>query len=591
MDSDHFSRVKYDMPQEQLNYFDSRARSSQSPAPSSNTRVASENREVPRHRVVTASAPQRVSQSRHDDDDDEPKLGAQRGSLSYQYQQFFAAQPCDAGAVRSNTMESAQRGPRPQRSADEERPAVTNSSASQRPAARQTPQEQAQPSYTMAAPRNVAARSPYQPTAIPPRRGAGAANTTQTQGAADDGFYWSHNEPSAASQRLVEKEPRERTLPTTNATHENRIRVVNEEELPSTPQNDYEQPRGDRQAPLRKSSVPRSTPMSRDARHHRSESAASVDGDEEAEQVQRAYIPRNVDAIPPVRQPAAQQQQQQQQRVRPQYCRSKGPALKQKDEEAEKLRDDEENCTFHPQINYSSRRRSSNFHESPYRSSQGTNPPRDSRGDYDQAPYDRLYNDAEIARRASESRRTQKNAGDAELEINEKYGPRTTAINPRRSAVERDTNQEEVFARLYADAQRYNREKSEQERLLELKRQEERGEGPFDWHKGKVQKSGATEEIAMSGDESSAPKARRSPSRQKPLKNMEVFERLARPTSVTLSYQKQKELEEQEKKEKEQRELEQKKTEMEKIAGYNWGIPAKSFTFADLESQNAMYVS
>jgi hypothetical protein len=83
MDSDHFSRVKYDMPQEQLNYFDSRARSSQSPAPSSNTRVASENREVPRHRVVTASAPQRVSQSRHDDDDDEPKLGAQRGSLSY----------------------------------------------------------------------------------------------------------------------------------------------------------------------------------------------------------------------------------------------------------------------------------------------------------------------------------------------------------------------------------------------------------------------------------------------------------------------------------------------------------------------------
>ena len=95
----------------------------------------------------------------------------------------------------------------------------------------------------------------------------------------------------------------------------------------------------------------------------------------------------------------------------------------------------------------------------------------------------------------------------------------------------------------------------------------------------------------MSGDDETPPKPRRSLSSQRPLKNMEVFERLARPINVTLSFQKQKELEEQAKQEREHREQEQKKSEMEKIAAYDWGIPAKSFTFADLKSQNAMYAS
>lgn len=336
--------------------------------------------------------------------------------------------------------------------------------------------------------------------------------------------------------------------------------------------------------------------MSRDSRSFRSESAASLDEAQQSHRVQRAYIPRQAGAIPPVRQPTSQsapQRQKQPQYEEQQKYSHRAPVANTKNSESEEERahEEEENCTFQPQVDDSTQLRGTQYHDSPYRGSQGTNAPRDSRGDYGQAPFEKLHADAETARRASKSRQMQQKADEAELEINEKYGPRSTAINPRRSAVERDATQEEVFARLYADAQRYNREKAELEHLLEQKRQEERSDGPFDWNKGRDAKADAGEDAAAGGDEKPAAQRRRSTSRQKPPKNMEVFERLARPNSVTLSFQKQKELEAQEKHEKEQQEIELKKTEMEKIAAYTWDVPAKSFTFADLVSQNAMYVS
>lgn len=593
MDNQRYSRVTYDIPQEQLSYFNPRARSSLSGSSSVTAHVASERREVPKPREAGQYTPQQPSRKQNNDDDS-PKLTAQRGSLSDQYQQYFAAWPRDAaGAARSGNAEEAQPShPPPPRHAAAEAKSATAIQAAPRAMTGQLSQEAVHPttSRTTAVPSAVA-RPAYAPSATSQTSEAVVANARSRRAAeeadGDDYFSGSRNASSVTSRRSVTNEPRKSTAPADNARREDRRRPVTEKEVPAIPQNAYEQPRDDRQIPVRRWSASRGTPMSRDAPSRRSGSAPSVDDAEVPQRVPRAYIPRCAEAIPPVRQQQQQLQSQPkaQQDFQPQEVGQKMPVVKEQDDETERIIDEEENCTFQPQVNDPQQRRDSNYHDSPYRGSQGTIPPRDSRGDRDQGPFDTLYSDAESARQSSR-RRMQRASEDAELKINEKYGPRSTAVNPQRLAVERDVRQEEVFARLYADAQRYNREKAEQERSIERKRQEERAEAPFDWNKGKSHK-----EIVMSGDDETPPKPRRSPSSQRPLKNMEVFERLARPINVTLSFQKQKELEEQAKQEREHREQEQKKSEMEKIAAYDWGIPAKSFTFADLKSQNAMYAS
>ncbi|KPA86797.1 hypothetical protein ABB37_00861 [Leptomonas pyrrhocoris] len=577
MDSQNFSRVTYDIPQEQLNYFDSRARSSERTAPSTNVRAADENRELPHFREAPQRAPQQVSQRHYDDDDDdEPKLISKGGSLSDQYQQFFGgAQPRDAGATRSNNTAGAQAGHRFQRPISEGNSSDA-SSYTQKAAERLIVRETARPQVRPARPTYPAAVNPHS-------NEFGGGNDTATRDTESDDVHRGHNSPSATTQRSVTNEPRGTTIPSSTAARGNRRRGF-EEDLLLTSHSDYEQRRGDRQEKQRKSSFLSGTPMSRDSRSQRSESIASVDDSEAMHRLPRDYNPRPGEATSPMLHPAALSQPQQ-------HVRNQSRVSKKEADEEEKIRDEEENCTFHPQINKSSTRRSNNVHESPYRGSEGTNPPRDSPGDCEEAPYDKLYNNAENIRRTAESRRTQKRVDEMAAEMNEKYGPRSTAVNPRRSAAEQNTSSEKVFVRLYADAQRYNREKTEQERLLELKRQEERSEAPFDWNKGKERKEDTKEEVAVGGEAASASRPRSSPSRQKPLKNRAFFERLARPTSVTVSFLKQKEIEEQEKQEKVQHALEQKTSEMEEIASYDWGIPTKSFTFADLKSQNAMYVS
>ncbi|KPI85992.1 hypothetical protein ABL78_4954 [Leptomonas seymouri] len=567
------SRVTYDMPQEQLNYFDSRARSSQGTAASTNARAAGEVSEHGRTHEAPQLIPQKVLQGHSNKSSEAPKTAATRGSLLDHYQQFFAAaQPRSGAAVPPGNAQGAPTSHYPHRLILEERPAGPNSAAP-KTLVRQTGPEAVRP-----------AKPAYQAAAGQQSNEDAEGHSESSRGTGMDDFAWSHHAPSTPPQRSAASEPSESCIPSNSATRANRYRD-RKEELPLTPLNDYVQPRGDRQAPVRKSSIPPGTPMSCDSRSQRGESSAFVNGREAPQHLPRSHMSRDTEAIPHVRKLATEPRQQQ--RSQPQEAHQQPPVAREKDDAAERMRDDEVNCTFHPKTNYSSRRSGHNFHDSPYRGSQGTNPPRNSRGDYDQTPYN-----AERSRRSSESRPQQARADAVGDEANEdKNGTHAAATQPRRPAAERAANADEVFLRLYADAQRYNHEKSEQERLLSLRREEERGVSPFDWNKGVTRKEASAEQAAMSGDGKSASPPRRSSSQQRPLKNRELFARLARPTSVTFSFQKQKEMEEQEKQEKEQRELAQKKLDMERISRYNWGIPTKSFTFADLKSQNAMYVS
>nr|CCM16365.1 hypothetical protein, unknown function [Leishmania guyanensis] len=206
-----------------------------------------------------------------------------------------------------------------------------------------------------------------------------------------------------------------------------------------------------------------------------------------------------------------------------------------------------------------------------------------------------MHGDADTAKRRKDSRRAQKEIDDAEIERNTRRGPRSTFANPRRTAVDCDTDPEEVFVRLYEDAQRYNKEKSEQERLIELKRQQELHDAPHELKKGNKHKEGTLDndnEGAVSGNEKPAEgKPTSSIARKSASEIRQFFERLSQPNSIAIKFEKLKEQAEQEKREKEEKEAESKKNEMEKIARYKWMIPAKSFTFSDLQSHNAIYAS
>ncbi|CAD2215855.1 hypothetical protein AGDE_14351 [Angomonas deanei] len=218
-------------------------------------------------------------------------------------------------------------------------------------------------------------------------------------------------------------------------------------------------------------------------------------------------------------------------------------------------------------------------------------------------------------------------AGVKEVDPNETYSSHHSSHHPARKAVweessqgteanctfqprvsrgpERVPDDEEdkpapapVFSRLYADAQRYNRQRTEREKALELQQQMRNGEIPYDRealvNAGLAIDSDDDFEVQR-GDHDGPQNAQRNTAvpGEEPRRrsvNPEVFDRLARPTQVTLKREQQKELEEQRKKEEEEKRAEDRKREMAEVTTYQWELPARSYTMADIHRQNALYV-
>ncbi|AIN99189.1 hypothetical protein LPMP_260750 [Leishmania panamensis] len=365
------------------------------------------------------------------------------------------------------------------------------------------------------------------------------------------------------------------------------------EDQPWTSKRGYKQTRGDHQAPIAELFASRSTLVSYDPRSEMSASFRSQHHEalakppaQERPAAALSYVPQQMGRIHPMRKALDRQE--------PDYS-ARHPAARGQADEYERMRDEEENCTFQPSIVNPSRPRKGNVQGPMHCESESTNLPHASRGDYVQDLYNKMHGDADTAKRRKDSRRAQKEIDDAEIEQNTRRGPRSTFANPRRTAVDCDTDPEEVFVRLYEDAQRYNKEKSEQERLIELKRQQELHDAPHELKKGNKHKEGTLDndnEGAVSGNEKPAEgKPTSSIARKSASEIRQFFERLSQPNSIAIKFEKLKEQAEQEKREKEEKEAESKKNEMEKIARYKWMIPAKSFTFSDLQSHNAIYAS
>lgn len=551
MEDSRTSRVTYDMPEEELSYFGSRAKASPAFAPAAPVRLTSD-RATPacNHEKGRLVQQRTVSQASTQSD------AAPQSNLADRFQRYVANKPQEESQSSSFREQTGRTAARTRDAVVAEMPSSAVASQASSVRRRQLPVE--------------SKHSVQQPS----RHG---------QPTGPDDFYWSHDGVPESGVST----PRQPTVSNASRETQRAARTL-DVAAASASQNSYEQPRGDQHAPMRKNSHAGSAAEPRD---FASQSSASVASYEEsanaapphAAQPQppaaRSAVPRQQAAIAPVRQAASESRAERQQ-----HPREQTPSEIRR-QEYEQMRDDEENCTFHPRTNNPSRSRRGNVRESPYRGSEGTNPPRTSYGEHEQDLYDKLHGDAEAARCSSEGRRAQREADNAESERSAAQGPRSASANRRQSVGDRHVDPEQVFSRLYLDAQRYNREKAEQERLLEQRRQEERTDGPFDWNKGKDPKE------AEESDEKTAPKRSESALRRKSTAVPDIFLRLSRPSAVTMKFEKQKEQAEQEKREKEQRDAEQKRHDMEKIAGYNWAIPAKSFTFADMESQNLLYVS
>ncbi|AYU79676.1 hypothetical protein LdCL_260013100 [Leishmania donovani] len=544
MESSYLKRAHYDLPQEQLEYFDSRARTPPCFVPSTPVRILYDKAALGcNHEML------RRSQERPVNVKSELHAVTQLGSLAEKYHQYFAQHPRADIESRWLKNDSAVSGFH----------RVEESQRHETTAPRTTAQKPASevPSHVSSV--QHAHPSVRAKPSFPPRSHGGI--------------------PQDQPESIIDRAKRQMTRPTENH--------------PWPSRNDYEQPRGERHAPVSKLSASCGTPVSRDLPIEMSTSARSQD--EEAAVPQQArerpaeacsYMAQQVDTIHPVLKAQDHQESN--------YL-ARRPTSQGHLDEDERMRDDEENCTFHPKVNNASWRRKMRMQKSTHRESERAYSLRVSCGGHENDVYDRMHGDADAAKRRSASRCAQKEIDNAEIERNASHGSRSTFVNPHRSAVDSQADPKEVFLRLYADAQRYNKEKAEQERLIDLKRQQERGEAPYDRENSSKARDGSQghdDGIGFSEDEKSfTAKPRGSSSRRKGSATRDLFERLSRPHTVTIKFEKQKEQAEQEKREKEQRDVEAKRSETEKITSYSWRIPSKSFTFSDLESQNALYVS
>lgn len=255
-------------------------------------------------------------------------------------------------------------------------------------------------------------------------------------------------------------------------------------------------------------------------------------------------------------------------------------------EQSPQVTEEEANCTFHPRINPSSQRSATRNYDSPSRECTEASSRSQNRQDNGQEVYSKLYATAEVAKRSLDELKVKRS-----LEDDAAVDPYLGVSNSKkRQSAKHDAEAEPdaVFTRLYTDAQRYNRDKAKLEEQIKLKQQREHGD-----FSDEIDSTGADLKERDDGvkdpDTETIPKNYVSP--KKHIVNPEIFERLSRPTHMTVKFQKQKELDEEEKRRKEAEATEKKNTEMEKIAHYNWEIPARSFSFANLKSQNSLFVA
>ncbi|KAG5502127.1 hypothetical protein GH5_05074 [Leishmania sp. Ghana 2012 LV757] len=558
-------RMSYDMPQDQLNYFDSRAKASSTFVTPTSVHLLYDKWTPGCNHEMQRCTQERLKNGEHD----LPTVTRQ-GSLLEKYQQYFGGHPRESTEGRSFKADSAAFGLTPDAGSNPHEAPESNSSTprlASRVSSRAPLVEPGQPS--------VRAKPSSQ---LRSHRDA-AANTSN--------LNWGRSGlPMSRSDT-----PREQLSGNNSSTNRNISRVA--EYYSGRSRNQYEQPRCERQAPFSKLSLSCGTGVSRDSPSEASTNAQSQNEESVAPQRPQAHpamayshVPRQVEMIRPVREVESQQV--------PSYW-SERPTMQGMVDKNEHMDDEEENCTFHPNIHNLPGLQRRRVQRSTVRSREETYRPRSSRGDYEQSVYDKMHYDAVAAKQRSDSHRVQKELNDAQNERNTAHGSFLAFRNPNRSATERPEDTEEVFSRLYADAQRYNREKFEQERLIELKRRQERGEVPYDSEKdGKANEDSPSPEdnVAASGEEKpAAAKPRTSTPRAKSCATPAVFERLSRPHKVTVKFEQQKKEAEQEMLEKEQKDTEAKESETAKFAGYRWGVPAKSFTFSDMESHNSLYTS
>ncbi|KAG5499517.1 hypothetical protein JIQ42_04990 [Leishmania sp. Namibia] len=558
-------RMSYDMPQDQLNYFDSRAKASSTfVTPTSVHLLYDKWTPGCNHEM------QRCTQERLKNGERDLPTVTRQGSLLEKYQQYFGGLQRESTEGRSFKADSAAFGLTPDAGSNPHEAPQSNSST----------------------PRLASRVSSHAPSVEPGQPSVRAKASSQLRSHRDAAANTSNlNWGRSALPMSHSDTPREQLSGNNSSTNRNISRVA--EDYSERSRNQYEQPRREGQAPFSKLSLSCGTRVSRDSPSEASTNAQSQN--EEAVGPQRAqarpavaysHVPRQVETIRPVREAESQQV--------PGYWLER-PTVQGMVDKNEHMDDDEENCTFLSNIHNSPGLQKRRVQRSTVRSREESNRPRSSRGDYEQSVYDKMHYDAVAAKQRSDSHRVQKELNDAQNERNAEHDSFPAFRNPNRSATERPEDTEEVFSRLYADAQRHNKEKFEQERLIELKRRQERGEVPYDSEQDGKPKEGSPspEDNVAAGEEEkpAAAKPRTSTSRAKSCAIPAVFERLSRHHKVTVNFEQQKKEAEQETPGKEQRDAEAKESETTKFAGYRWGVPAKSFTFSDLESHNSLYAS
>ncbi|KAG5501831.1 hypothetical protein JKF63_04101 [Porcisia hertigi] len=523
------------MPQEQVEYFDSRTKAPPVLSPSAPVRLVYDKatpgcgHEIPRRTWQLLEEGEEV-------------LTAAQGSLYEKYQHYFAGNIQKGSEIGLFRGHGAALGTHP-------------AEGTQPPKVREPKVAVQRPVSEVPLPASPVTR-PH--LSVKPKSSS-QSHSHQETAADTNSYYSSHDVPA----RNITHFPQDRTHFT-----KDHHRIL---------KNDYEQPRGDRQAPVRKSSVFRDIVVSCDSSLEISSSTRPQD----KEASTTSHVLPQKETLYSERVASNQQDSD--------YAiRRRAPQTDA--EEYKPMRNGNDNSTHHRTI-YNPPRPEKKHVQAPFLcEGEESNLPATSPRD-EQDLYDRMYHYANAANRRTESRRAQKHINDAELEQNAIHGSHTNFVNSRRSVENPHGEPGEVFFRLYADAQRYNKEKREQERLIELKRRQERGEVPYDGDGNSIAEEGSRDcsgQTAVRGDEKTPTKRSSSTGRPMSAASAAVFDRLSRPNRVTIKFEKRKEQEEQQKREKEQRMAEMKKNEIEKFAGYRWGIPTKSFTFADLEFHNAL---
>lgn len=158
-----------------------------------------------------------------------------------------------------------------------------------------------------------------------------------------------------------------------------------------------------------------------------------------------------------------------------------------------------------------------------------------------------------------------------------------------------------AFGRVPSDAQRSNAERVLRAQELERRRQRVRGFGSQasedrDGSQGTAQPNRPSnrqerDEDHYDEDHGHDASSQQRPSQKRGVFDPEVFDRLSKPMYVTKKFTQQKEYEQLARAAAAHKAEEDRTAEMAAVAEYSWEVPAEHFKFADLQRQNALFVS